>query len=230
MEAVEVPPASADDPASAILLIESPESNNVFENAGTAYGRGNDGEDRVGRQLLFLFRLCICARTNAIPKPKIQGYGHDDGVEDDKDPEDENGHLARPEGIVQRRRLRLKDLWRRARRSSCVCSIATSCFLGFDSSASLRVNCHSFSVGGSSSRICQARSTKRAIKTSVELRAGSDGSLPGGLHIGRSMDRRLNVLLRRASMLIEVGKARCSFLSARRRALCARFGGRASDV
>lgn len=48
MEKIQVPPPGTNDAAGTAFLIESPETNNVFENAGASYGRSHNGEDGVG--------------------------------------------------------------------------------------------------------------------------------------------------------------------------------------
>lgn len=120
VEKVQVPPSSSDDAAGAALLPEPPETHAILNNAGSSNGSSNDGEDGVGRQNLFLLCGCVGARSDAIPKSKVESDGHDDRVEYDEGPKDEDGHLTGTQGIIEWRWFRLQHLRARADRGGWI--------------------------------------------------------------------------------------------------------------
>ena len=64
-----------------------PEAEDVLEDTDTSQSGCDDGEDGVRR------------KVGAVPETKVESQGHDDGVEENKEPEDEDTTLPRTEVI-----------------------------------------------------------------------------------------------------------------------------------
>lgn len=84
-----------DDPALGILLPETMETNEVFDDRDGTQQRSTNTERSVGRQLIS---------SKTIPHAKIQSNGHEDAVQYDQGPEPEDGLLPCAQRVFQRRR------------------------------------------------------------------------------------------------------------------------------
>lgn len=71
------------------------ETNEILDNGHGTQQRSADTERGIGRQLVS---------SETVPHAKVQPNRHEDAVQDDERPEPENGLLARPQRVLQRRR------------------------------------------------------------------------------------------------------------------------------
>lgn len=110
MEKIKVPSPGTDDSTSTILFPQTPEAEEIFQNAGSSYSRSDDGEDGVGRQDLFFLGGRVGAGPNTIPQTKVKGYRDNDRVENDEKPEDDycSDPLLGLQGVIESRRLWLE--------------------------------------------------------------------------------------------------------------------------
>ena len=71
------------------------EANEILDNGHGTQQRSADTERGIGGKLVS---------SKTVPHAKVQPNRHEDAVQDDECPEPENGLLARPQRVLQRRR------------------------------------------------------------------------------------------------------------------------------
>lgn len=85
----------SNDPAVRILPPQAGESHKVLDNRDSPQQRSANTEDGVGGQLVS---------CQAVPHAKVHANGHEDAVDEDEQPEPENGLPARLQRVIERRR------------------------------------------------------------------------------------------------------------------------------
>jgi hypothetical protein len=86
----------ANDPAVGVLAPQTRKAYKVLDNGHGSEQRGTNTEDGVCGQLVA---------RQAIPHAKVHSDGHEDAVDEDEEPEPEDGLLARAQRVVERRGL-----------------------------------------------------------------------------------------------------------------------------
>lgn len=99
-------PLRSNDPAVGVLLPQSVEAHKVLDNGDGAQQRSADTEDGIGRQLVS---------RQAVPHAKVHANGHENAVDEDEEPEPEDGLLAGAQRVAQR--------WRAAEVGVIVCDL-----------------------------------------------------------------------------------------------------------
>ena len=85
----------ANNPAVGVLAPQSCKANEVLDNGNGSEQRRADAEDGIGGQLVS---------GEAVPHAKVHANGHEDAVDEDEEPEPENGLLAHAQRVLERRR------------------------------------------------------------------------------------------------------------------------------